>query len=60
MSDGKPPFNKDIGSHCKAALLSGSPGVGKTTAATICSQVSHQNWDISATLNDFSAGAVTF
>ena len=35
----KAPFNKEEGSHLRAALLSGPPGVGKTTSATVCSKV---------------------
>ena len=35
----KAPFNKEEGCHLKAALLSGPPGVGKTTSATVCSKV---------------------
>ncbi|KAL5248432.1 hypothetical protein ACHWQZ_G017574 [Mnemiopsis leidyi] len=34
----KAPFNKEEGCHLKAALLSGPPGVGKTTSATVCSK----------------------
>ncbi|XP_033105494.1 replication factor C subunit 1-like [Anneissia japonica] len=38
----KGKYNRDTGAGCKAALLSGPPGIGKTTSATlVCKEVGY-------------------